>query len=53
MIGIVFDSFAPFCKDQQQIIDRSLECDDVIIAVCGSDEDKYKDFIPFNRKEIY
>ena len=50
MIGIIFDSFAPFCKDQQLIIDKSLECDEVIIAVCGSDEDKYKDFIPFKKR---
>ena len=50
MIGIIFDSFAPFCKDQQSIINKSLECDEVIIAVCGSDEDKYKNFIPFKKR---
>lgn len=48
MIGIVFGCFIPLHEGHKKLIDRALsECDKVIIAVCGYDDDRGKDYIPF------
>lgn len=48
MIGIVFGCFIPMHAGHKKLIDRAMqECDEIIIAVCGYDDDRGKDFIPF------
>lgn len=47
-IGIVFGCFIPLHTGHMELIKRALtENDQVIIAVCGKDTDRGKDFIPF------
>ena len=47
-IGIVFGCFIPLHSGHMELIKRALkENDQVIIAVCGKDTDRGKDFIPF------
>lgn len=47
-IGIVFGCFIPLHSGHMKLIDRAVrENDQVIIAVCGKDTDRGKDFIPF------
>lgn len=47
-IGIVFGCFIPLHNGHAKLITRSrIENDLTIIAVCGKDTDRGKDFIPF------
>lgn len=47
-IGIVFGCFIPLHKGHKRLIEDAVrENDTVIIAVCGYDDDRGKDFIPF------
>ena len=47
-IGIVFGCFIPFHKGHESLVERALkENDRMIIAVCGYQEDRGKDFLPF------
>lgn len=47
-IGIVFGCFIPLHTGHRELIKRALtENDQVIIAICGKDTDRGKDFIPF------
>ena len=47
-IGIVFGCFIPFHKGHESLVKRALdENDRMIIAVCGYQEDRGKDFLPF------
>ena len=47
-IGIVFGCFIPLHKGHESLIKRALdENDRIIIAVCGYQEDRGKDFLPF------
>jgi len=47
-IGIVFGCFIPLHTGHVSLIDKALqENDTVVIAVCGKDNDRGKDFIPF------
>lgn len=47
-VGIVFGCFIPLHSGHMKLIDRAVrENDQVIIAVCGKDSDRGKDFIPF------
>jgi len=51
MIGIVFGCFIPLHRGHMTLINKALsECDKVIIGICGSDEDRGKDFIPFKHR---
>ena len=48
-IGIVFGCFIPLHKGHMSLIDKSFaENDRTIIAICGKEDDRGKDFIPFN-----
>ena len=48
MIGIVFGCFIPLHNGHKKLINQALsECDKVIIAACGYDDDRGKDYIPF------
>ena len=48
-IGIVFGCFIPLHDGHKRLIkDAIRENDKVIIAVCGYDDDRGKDFIPFS-----
>lgn len=47
-VGIVFGCFIPLHSGHLSLIDKALkENDKVIIGVCGFDNDRGKDFIPF------
>lgn len=47
-VGIMFGCFIPLHKGHMKLIDRSFkENDHTIIAVCGKDSDRGKDYIPF------
>lgn len=47
-IGIVFGCFIPLHTGHMSLIEKAAKMNDrVIIAVCGSDQDRGKDFIPF------
>ena len=51
MIGIVFGCFIPLHIGHKALIDLALEQNDhVIIAVCGYDNDRGKDFLPFRTR---
>lgn len=48
-IGIVFGCFIPLHEGHVRLINDAIrENDTVIIAVCGYDDDRGKDFIPFS-----
>ena len=48
-IGIVFGCFIPLHDGHKRLIEDAFrENDKVIIAVCGYDDDRGKDFIPFS-----
>ena len=48
-IGIVFGCFIPLHKGHKRLINDAVrENDTVIIAVCGYDDDRGRDFIPFS-----
>jgi NadR type nicotinamide-nucleotide adenylyltransferase len=48
-VGIVFGCFIPLHDGHKRLInDAFRENDEVIIAVCGYDDDRGKDFIPFS-----
>ena len=48
-VGIVFGCFIPLHDGHKHLIEEALrENDKVIIAVCGYDSDRGKDFIPFS-----
>ena len=48
-IGVVFGCFIPLHDGHKHLINEALrENDKVIIAVCGYDDDRGKDFIPFS-----
>ena len=50
-IGITFGCFIPMHKGHKSIIKRSrAENDMTIIAVCGKESDRGKDFIPFRHR---
>jgi len=47
-VGIMFGCFIPLHEGHMKLIDRSFkENDKTIIAVCGKDNDRGKDYIPF------
>ena len=48
-VGIVFGCFIPLHDGHKHLIEEALrENDKIIIAVCGYDSDRGKDFIPFS-----
>ena len=50
-IGIVFGCFIPLHKGHESLIERALaENDRMIIAVCGYQQDRGKDFLPFTMR---
>ena len=50
-IGIVFGCFIPLHTGHMSLINRSCTDNDLtIIAVCGKDNDRGKDFIPFQHR---
>ena len=50
-IGIVFGCFIPLHKGHESLIERVLsENDSMIIAVCGYQQDRGKDFLPFTMR---
>ena len=50
-IGITFGCYIPLHKGHMKLIEKSLkENDQTIVAVCGKDNDRGKDFIPFNMR---
>ena len=50
-IGIVFGCFIPFHRGHESLVKRALEENDrMIIAVCGYQEDRGKDFLPFTMR---
>ena len=50
-IGITFGCFIPLHKGHLSMINKSLEENDLtIIGVCGFDDDRGKDFIPFQKR---
>lgn len=59
MVGIVLGCFIPLHEGHKVLIHRALtECDEVLIVVCGYDDDRGKDFIPYKdriklMKQIY
>lgn len=50
-IGIVFGCFIPLHKGHLKLLSQSfIDNDLTIIAVCGKDDDRGKDFIPFQHR---
>ena len=50
-IGIVFGCFIPLHQGHLSLINKAIqENDKVIIGVCGFDDDRGKDFIPFKTR---
>lgn len=53
-VGLVFGCFIPMHKGHLYMIDKALEENDrIVLGVCGFDDDRGKDFIPFKvRQEL-